>query len=167
MLGSIDDTPIVLRRVVYAQAMQRRIIERAVGIWSRGVPATATGDQRSPELSARCVTALAIALATLIPQMKHPLFQEEREWRLVYTSYMTPDVVRFRQSGAAIVPYINVDLTSQSGPRAGRIPLERITHAPAPEPDVRKRALRELLNAKGYPDSDVSIEGSDIPLRSA
>jgi hypothetical protein len=67
--------------------------------------------------------------------------------------------VQFRSVASAIAPYIAFDLRQD-----GKLPLVEVIHAPAEEPELRKRILCSLLLAHGY-ERDVAVNGSTIPLR--
>jgi hypothetical protein len=109
--------------------------------------------------------ATLIAVVGLLPLFKHPMFAEEREWRLIYFPIWEKPDLQFREIGGEIVPYLAVDISTVSGDGLRRLPIVQILHAPCAEPQLRKRSVEALLEAKGYSTSEVSVAGSDIPLR--
>jgi hypothetical protein len=151
-----------LRKVVYEEREQRHVIDRIVARWSATLP-----DDVSDGI-AEYSGALLLAIAYILPQLKHPMFREEKEWRLVVRMFGGADAARisFRQSGQAIGSYIRMGLCIPDGAQQGRLPLVEIAHAPAGESAFRKDAIRELLRSKGYLPDEVIVSGSEIPLRS-
>jgi hypothetical protein len=54
---------------------------------------------------------MALRLTAMLAGVKHPGFQEEREWRVVAAfEWEEPELARFRSTPMAIVPYIEVPL---------------------------------------------------------
>jgi hypothetical protein len=115
-------------------------------------------------LGSSYVALITVQLTGLFPQFKHPMFAEEKEWRLSTgrLPFEHRDRLMFRDSGQNIVPYILFDLALEDG----RIPLREVVHAPASEPELRKRSIKSLLDQRGY-SRDLPIIGSNIPLRTS
>ena len=65
-----------LRRVVYDEHEQRHVIGQVVARWSDTLPDDVSDG------AAEYSGALVLAIAYILPQLKHPMFREEREWRL-------------------------------------------------------------------------------------
>jgi hypothetical protein len=153
-----------LRRIEYRPDVQRTLINRIVDLFSANVCSEVPdGTHKDNRILGECFSALIMLLWSVVPQLKDPVFEEEHEWRLVYTSIQDKplQLVEFRQSATSLVPYISVDLRTGSPPL---LPLVQITHAPSPEPDLTKAALRDLLKSLRYPET-TTIAGSNIPLR--
>lgn len=156
-----------LRRVLYEREDQERVIKLAIRTWKDDLPTAIASGEAPREHVLAAFGSLLLVLSALLPQFKHPVFSEEAEWRLICGIYGSSQAHRlsFRQSGSNIIPFIPLDLR-QTGTESGRLPLSQISHAPSPDPELRKRTLTELLLAKGYPAGEVPVAGSSIPLRS-
>jgi len=147
-----------LIKVEYRRAQQVKVIERAIQLYLSYLPKF-DHEMGDGEDRAELLAPLPILLGTLFPHFKHPVFREEKEWRVVLqVGDAPPDaLLRFRETTNNIAPYLSARFA------AGALPLRSVTHAPSLEPHIKKIALRELLAARGY--SDVAVLGSDIPLR--
>jgi hypothetical protein len=159
--------PAVLHRIEYDRVKQRRLIEYAVDRCAEllhvDLQNADSAFQRDVLLSG-WFAVLAIQLTGLFPQFKHPMFSEEREWRLTLSRLPHDEkgILAFRELGNDVIPYILFELKLRA---TGLLPLREIVLAPASEPELRRRALSKFLAAKGYPDDSVKLVGSDIPLR--
>lgn len=98
---------------------------------------------------------MALRLTAMLARVKHPGFSEEQEWRLVAGfEYEEADLVRFRSTPMAIVPYIEVPLVKEM--------IRSIRIGPGRHVDVREAGVQRLLRHVGC---DVPIVRSDVPLR--
>jgi len=106
-----------------------------------------------------CRSQLVAFLLAESAALKHPGFNEEREFRLVATR-MHPSCPKpkFRAGKYGIVPY--VELGSRCGPR---LPVKKVTQGPTADRLSARRGIEMLLSDLGYPDVKVLV--SDIPLR--
>ncbi len=95
---------------------------------------------------------------------KHPVFEEEREWRLYVQRDHYPDDGLHRE-------IVSKDGVPQE---ILKLPLEdvgfsnvidRIILGPIPYPEIAKRAFEKLLNEAGITDADSKVVVSNIPLR--
>lgn len=117
--------------------------------------------------------SLRAALLRLAIQFKHPTFQEEREWRLIYcleddhsgfdyTSWRAT----FRASDRFIVPYMEVELPTKPGALdKDLLHLESVRIGPTANPEEARYALTWMLWRYGYSDTETSVRSSDTPLR--
>jgi hypothetical protein len=94
---------------------------------------------------------------------KDPAYAEEQEWRVIQFGQNVE--VKFRPSGARIVPYVELELTPPVAGEAKRLPIKTITYGPTLDPDVAKKSLDMLLKSYKYPASDVAIKRSAVPFR--
>lgn len=98
---------------------------------------------------------MALRLASMLAKVKHPGFREEREWRIVGTfEYEDPQLVKFRSTPMAIVPYIDVPLPNDA--------ISSVRVGPGRYVDVREEGVRRLLAAVGC---GATVLHSDLPLR--
>ena len=104
----------------------------------------------------------ALAVNSLLAQVKHPGFAEEQEWRLVVgleildESKPTGVQVRtiYRATPMAIAPYIEISL-----PRSA---IVGVRVGPGENVDVREAGVRRLIQTLGL---DAAITRSEVPLR--
>jgi Protein of unknown function (DUF2971) len=98
---------------------------------------------------------MAARLASMVATVKHPGFKEEREWRIVSTfESENPQLVRFRSTPMAIVPYIEVPLPKDA--------FISVRVGPGRHVDVREEGVRRLLAAVGC---EAAVCHSNLPLR--
>jgi Protein of unknown function (DUF2971) len=96
----------------------------------------------------------------LAARIKHPAFDEEREWRLIYDARITPIVKpRYRPTRSQLVPYITIPLdVSQEA-----TPIRRVIVGPNPDTYLANVTLNHFL-AFSLPTVP-EVEVSDIPFR--
>jgi hypothetical protein len=97
---------------------------------------------------------MALRLTALLAGVKHPGFQEEREWRVVAAFEEDPKFVEFRSTPMAIVPYIEIPLPMDA--------IVTIRVGPGRHVDVREAGVRRLLRKVGC---NAPVEHSEVPLR--
>jgi len=149
-----------LYKVVYAVNDQRQRLERALNEQlnvMRGTPGARVSSD---------VMAFAGEVLSSLVQLKHPHFQEEREWRTVaLASSLDSKVddeggaIEVRQDGTRLVPYRILSLVG----KGLDFPLRRIVIGPRDHADLAHRALRLLLDRHGL--ERVEVVRSEIPLR--
>jgi hypothetical protein len=134
-------------------------IPAAFDVISVGVEEMARFNLNHPGVKAEY---MALQLTSMLATIKHPSFEEEREWRL-YTAFQsrspsdfdsTRDPIKFRSTPMAIVPYIEVpfDLSAIKSVRVG----------PGVYSEVRELGVRQMLLTIGS-EAEVLISG--VPLR--
>lgn len=108
----------------------------------------------------------ALAVSSMLAQVKHPGFAEEHEWRLVVglelfdesnakaegTSMYRP--TRFRPTSMAIVPYLEIPVERDS--------IISIRVGPGDNAEIRASGVRRLLKTLG---SNAVVTHSAVPLR--
>jgi hypothetical protein len=98
---------------------------------------------------------MALRLAARLAGVKHPGFQEEREWRLVAAfEYGFEEHAKFRSTPMAIVPYIEVHVPKDA--------IAAIRVGPGRHVDIREAGVRRLLHKV---DCEASVVHSEVPLR--
>jgi Protein of unknown function (DUF2971) len=80
----------------------------------------------------RLVSYLRTVLMEVMPCLKHPAFEEEREWRLIvrqareyWKGHGPTHEVHFRQGALGVVPFIKLPLPGEKEPFTGRLPITR------------------------------------------
>lgn len=104
----------------------------------------------------------ALELTALLATIKHPSFQEEREWRLFGGLAMPRAMypaegagpLRFRAARLAVAPYVEVSLSLES--------IQSIRIGPGANAAAREAGIRTLLAANGC---TAEVVRSDSPLR--
>jgi len=147
-----------LIKIEYRRARQEQIVRYAIDLYLQDVAVSPSAPTAANDREAAMLAPLPILLGTLLPQFKHPVFSEEREWRLIahVNESQGRRHLQFTHRRSHIVPHLTLGFD-------GALPLVSVTHAPSSEPDMKKEGMRELLNSRGY--ESVSVLGSDIPLR--
>jgi Protein of unknown function (DUF2971) len=98
---------------------------------------------------------MALQLTAMLAAVKHPGFQEEREWRVVAAyEYEISKLVKFRSTPMAIVPYIEVPVPNEA--------IVSIRVGPGQHVDIREAGVRRLLNTV---DCEAPVLHSEVPLR--
>jgi hypothetical protein len=98
---------------------------------------------------------------------KHPAFVEEKEWRIVRRirreGLNDSGFPKFRTGPLGLVPYIDLDVSSDDEPL--RALVSEIVIGPTPHPELAERSLKLLLASIGYAEGEVIITPSQVPLR--
>lgn len=98
---------------------------------------------------------MALRLTAMLAGVKHPGFEEEREWRVVAAfEYEASELVKFRSTPMAIVPYIEVPMPKEA--------IVSIRVGPGRHVDVREAGVRRLLKTVGC---EAPVRHSEVPLR--
>ena len=156
----------VLRKVVYNEELQNKLVAEVIDITSRVLLDATKGVSVADanNLIARCCQFVRVEVADYLFCFKHPAFAVEEEWRLCHViSPGEEDHVFFRDSPYGLTPYVCLDLSPMAGINHNKLPLARITHGPIPDPSNVRFALNKLLRSKGY--AFVEIAGSVLPMR--
>jgi hypothetical protein len=103
---------------------------------------------------------------------KHPGFQEELEWRVVYQPSLDPSdhIVRCTETING-VPQPIYKIRLRDVPEAGLIGIEikdlieRVIVGPTRYPDAVREAFVDALEGVGVPDAQQKVIASTIPLR--
>src|SRR5271157_272364 len=86
-------------------------------------PAPLIIKSKAPEPLGELCKRLSFAFLEVACCFKNPLFHIEEEWRLVHKRYSeskaAPDSVEFRTSGATLIPYVALPLSTKAHPRLG------------------------------------------------
>lgn len=156
----------MLRKVVYEEQLQRRLLAEVIDYASGALMRTTEGSSvdASNTAIALCCQFVRAEAADYLICFKHPAFAVEEEWRLCHLVAPGDDGhVLFRDGIYGLTPYVALDPSPMAGVHMDKLPLVKITHGPASDPSNIRFALAKLLKAKGYPFTH--IEGSMLPLR--
>jgi hypothetical protein len=105
----------------------------------------------------------ALAVNSMLAQVKHPGFAEEREWRLVIGLELFDESTfdsggpptQFRSTPIAIVPYLEIPVKRES--------IISVCVGPGDNAEIRASGVRRLLKILG---SEAVVTHSEVPLRS-
>lgn len=145
-----------LWKVFYDLDQQRRIIERALEF------AFAFAQGKSIEDRAdRAVDAIEF----FIPTFKNADFEEEHEWRLIFTAPADCSVKpAVRVARGMLVPYYSLnDLRGADAAKPLPLPLTAICVGPNTHRELNAASARRLLDRAGY--ANVPVVASKTPFR--
>lgn len=105
---------------------------------------------------------ILIEFIQLAPFLKHPKFEEEREWRIVANlqTNKVKSLIKFRPGGTMIVPYIEIQLPIAEE----SLMIDEVYIGPTSEREISMASVELLLKAKNVICSKVKC--STIPYRS-
>ena len=77
--------------------------------------------------------------------IKHPSFQEEKEWRIIsrYYAQYTVDDIKYREGSSILVPYIEINF-----PDIGRPPIKEVFLGPTEYNNLSMSSLGQFLASK-------------------
>ena len=150
------DCPIGVMRfwkVFYKAGRKRDKVRQVLDFWG--------AQPDPPELRAQSAVA---TLRFFVPTFKNPRFEEEAEWRLIFTPGPTCRVPpKFRTARGLLVPYFELTELIKSFASPERLGIKRVCIGPGPYKDVNARSARLLLDSYGFPTAEVIR--SAIPYR--
>jgi len=143
-------------KVFYPSATQERIVRNAVNYYPGIYPGA------TPAEWARWT---AEAVRFFIPTFKNKDFEEEREWRLIFTPALgSPAKPSYRVARGMLIPYYGLNqIATQLGAASQRLPLTSVRIGPNPNKRLNAASVRMLLNRHGY--DHVRVELSETPYR--
>jgi len=149
-----DSRSLFLFKVCYERGRQKELLGNLVDRFVSRIK-----DEGTAELQLFSSLLLARVQYYLV-SFKNNAFQEEGEWRLVYTIPIPTDQrdLRFRASGGLIVPYYVL-----TPPGHDLLPIESVYQGPRAAPEIGEESLKYLLWKSGY--KNVEVKDSGIPLR--
>jgi hypothetical protein len=157
--------PSYLLKVEYDTDRQNELLSRIVRWTDEAFHALANqGSGPTAAWAERFAPAWIVTLAPLTACLKHPKFEAEREWRIVYY-YREDDLQRmqFIQRRATISRHIPLTYLPPSA-RPG-LPITGVVMGPCRYPDSTRYAVVDLLRARGYDAGACSVTESKIPYR--
>jgi hypothetical protein len=137
-------------KVFYRPDTQTKIISSALLHYAPGTP----GNQGQPATD--LARKAADAVRFFIPTFKNQDFQEEDEWRLVFTP--APGIAvqpKFRVSRNMLVPYYSLrDLVGTALPQ---LPLQGLCIGPSVNKELNAKSVLALLERSGYTGLTVTV----------
>jgi hypothetical protein len=170
--------PCVLRRVIYEEEQQVRLIDQAIDGFLTTLHSETTC-RSSQDVTDNFLPNLSRTFSEVISEylfsFKHPNFKEEREWRLVHFASTNPttnrnaDLPQFRSYEGNVIPFFALSL--EDALRASRddtlgfpLPIAELMIGPTVNADLNQESIKLLLLAIN-PDIEPNIRRSEIPLR--
>lgn len=105
-------------------------------------------------------TEMFNAAARLCMTLKDGAFRDEKEWRLVAMFAEATPNLRFRKGSygtGGVVPYIEIGFPREA--------IAKVVIGPGSAPDLRERAVQQILESNGYLLGEVELERSNVPFR--
>lgn len=162
--GWIDHRPrknLQLQRVIYDRGQQLTAFS---GLVDRLAPIYEDGhSERSMAAVSKNLVDGILEFATFC---KHPSFEEENEWRVVYerSSDAHPLEVQHRVSKGLFIPYVALKLPAAVGKMAEHLPISEVRCGPSSDPELKQFGVQKLLRSSGI-FRGVDVSGSNSPLR--
>jgi len=113
-------------------------------------------------------------LSTHVQLFKNPIFFQDEEYRIIFNVNSKLDVIKYRTSNGAFIPYIEVRFESELEKDEKGLPIDGITIGPKNNIDIARNGLKLFLDSQGYnttfDDSNkkqgkIYIKKSKVPLR--
>jgi hypothetical protein len=156
--------PSYLLKVEYDTDRQNDLLSRIVRWTDEAFHVLADQGGPTAAWAERFAPAWIVTLAPLTACLKHPKFEAEREWRIVYY-YRAEDLRRmqFIQRRATISRHI--PLAYLPPPAEPKLPITGVVMGPCRYLDSTRYAVVDLLRARGYEASAGAVTESKIPYR--
>lgn len=144
-----------LWKAIYDRGQQERIVHQAI----------AQGRHSELPDPAGRAKAAHEALQFFLPAFKNAGFDEEEEWRLIFTPAPDcPVAPAFRPGRGMLIPYYSLRaLADSAGGVVPRLPLTEVRLGPGPNKSINAESARQMLALAGYERATVSA--SQIPYR--
>ena len=153
-------------KCIYEPARQRRLIRQVIDAVEAHVEkhvSSTTSRHRLSAIYQGVFENIEIDLLRIAAILKHPSFQEEKEWRIVspvYTDYSNAPVL-FREANAMLVPYMEFDLQLEAD---RPLALEHLYLGPTSNSNISMNSLKIFLKQNGIVPSR-GIDYCRIPYR--
>jgi hypothetical protein len=153
-------------KCIYEPERQRQLVRQVVDAVEQQVDANIKGGESRQQLSVIYRTvfeSIELDLLRIAAILKHPSFQEEKEWRLVSPVYAdhTEAPTLFREAHAMLVPYIKFNLRQEpdNPPQ-----LDHLYLGPTSNINISMNSLRMFLAQNGITPRR-GIDYCQIPYR--
>jgi hypothetical protein len=101
--------------------------------------------------------------SNLLFSFKHPGFEYEQEWRLVYYLEQFGRGTQYHVGTMGLVPHLALRLTHTAGIYLNRLPLAEVVQGPTAEPALALEALKGFLRDVNHVMTEA--KRSEMPLR--
>lgn len=161
-LAGVDNPIGIMRfwKVFYKDDSKQRRVLRVLSFWAT--------QPEPPSLRAELAAA---TLRFFVPTFKHPRFEAEAEWRLIFTPGSTLEIrPKFRVGRGLLVPYLELSEIARKVPyaapliaNAGWFVIKSVCIGPGPFKDVNALSAKRLLDNYGF--EQATVTRSEIPYR--
>ena len=152
----------IIKPCIYDQREQIDAIEKLIRKASdRFVLEVGKTGQNWDAKSKYIAADILIEFIQLAPFLKHPKFEEEREWRIVANlqTNKVKSLIKFRPGRTMIVPYIEIPLPIE----AGSLVIDEVFIGPTSDRELSSASVAQLLKSRNVTCSRVKC--STIPYR--
>jgi hypothetical protein len=159
-----------LRKIIYNKDEQLNIINRYLDMIIDCVSSIISKGNLKPGLadmshfaSVMAMQAVNVLLDVLMT-FKHPAFEEEKEWRLIYitSSSFQPENLHFRDD---LIPYHILNLYDSLEDGTLIFPIKSINYGPRNESQRTRSSLRLYVQHVAHNDSIVEIKPESILIQ--
>jgi hypothetical protein len=105
-------------------------------------------------------TSLLTPFNQVAPFIKHPKFDEEKEWRIVTKDILVPKKLEYRVGGSMLIPYFDAKIDPSS---PSLFPIRKIIVGPSLEQDLAMNSIAGIFSKNNFP---FMLTRSEIPYRS-
>jgi len=150
---------VTLQRMIYRvdeqEMMTRLRIEQLYAHFGAYISRTDLG-LSTEELKERAGARISVELEETALQLKHPLFADENEWRLIKKVGTGPmaekqPTILFAPRGEYVKPFIEIELYVGKAD-VGKLPVSHVICGPKLDGDLAITCARQFLENCGYPD---------------
>jgi len=155
-IATLDDSTPLLEASIYKDSLAQQVISRMIKSVDEYLQQNQFGEVEVGFL----LGVVGGTLASLACTIKHPKFEEEKEYRQFYQPGATSLLLenKFRNGRFGLTPYVEIPFKEK-----GRLPLKSVTIGPCQNTGLEMYTVRALLKNHSYTNVDVLV--SEIPLR--
>ena len=172
-----DYKQVILRKIIYKQVEQDKIIELCITNLIRGMNNALSKwdtyiETYGPSIGAMIELSVHNLLIDLMLSIKSHYFEEEQEWRLIRIIRWDeiPEKYKFRENNNEFIPYLNTYIHMQDNDKHV-FPLQKIRYGPMLDKLKTKKALDLFIkNSATFPHNiglkkDIIIKDAGYVLR--
>lgn len=154
LIPLLEEQELLLAPCVYEPSEQRPLIETVLGEIEGNVAVEFV------DPTATLNSSLLAPFEQIAPFIKHPKFNEEKEWRIVTKDPVGFKKLTYRVGRSMLIPYLDAKIDPAS---PDRFPIKRIVVGPSADQGLAMNSLTGLFAKSGF---EVQITPSQIPYRS-
>ncbi len=156
----LEEQHFVLLPCIYKPDEQLETIRAFIQRYRENYQNQPQESNQSARISAT-LTDLPTEFLKLAPQLKHPAFTQENEWRLISGPILPNDErLRFRQGKSMLIPYIDVKLARDHEPMY----ISEVIVGPTPHRSLSRESLRGYLTSSNVSGPFLSAQsGKGVP----
>ena len=150
-----------LHKCIYDKKLQEQTVQDAINWCIKPLMDRRRFKNHQPQkLCDRIALFFVLLIAHLAPLLKHPGFEEEKEWRLVSSvPFSTEYQIRYRPTDSILIPYFAYQLCESNE----ALPIDSIVVGPTRATELSIRSLKGFLKSQNI---DAAVLESEVPFRS-